>query len=255
MISLLFGLTIATTVHPLALLVQEIAGPRVTVFSLIPPGQSPHTYDPRPQDFARLEVADLVIAVGGNLDPWLKHPKRLDLMKAMGLDDGQTNPHIWLSFQYAAQAASVITKSLRQQDPEGDSLYQQRFERFQTRLHKLQKTYRGLLDSAPPVILYHPAWEFLLSELGIRVVGVVEHHESSEPSPKALAFLIRRVRTSEAKLLILDASFPSVLSQTILQETSLDTVFLDPLGWVYQDTLLSDLLEHNLQHLAEKLLP
>ncbi len=70
--------TVVTSIHPYYALVQEVAGERANVVRLLPPGASPHTFDPTPRDVAQLAEADLVVLNGG-LDEWL-----LDLVNASG---------------------------------------------------------------------------------------------------------------------------------------------------------------------------
>jgi len=63
-------LTVITSIHPLYDLTQEVAGEHAKVIRLLPPGASPHTFDPTPRDVAQLETADLLI-MNGVLDEWL----------------------------------------------------------------------------------------------------------------------------------------------------------------------------------------
>ena len=63
-------LTVITSIHPLYALTQEIAGEYADIVRLLPPGASPHTFDPTPRDIAQLETADLLI-MNGALDEWL----------------------------------------------------------------------------------------------------------------------------------------------------------------------------------------
>lgn len=79
----LFGIAaaqprIAVTIHPLLDLTQRIAGPDAHVVRLLPPGASPHTFDPSPSVVAEVERADLVILIGG-IDAWA-----LELMESGG---------------------------------------------------------------------------------------------------------------------------------------------------------------------------
>ena len=70
--------TIVTSIHPLYALAQEVVGDNAEVVRLLPPGASPHTFDPTPQDVAQLSEADLIVLNGG-LDEWV-----LDLVDASG---------------------------------------------------------------------------------------------------------------------------------------------------------------------------
>ena len=58
-------ISLVVTVHPLALLVEQIGGERVEVHVLVPPGASPHEFEPRPSDLVLVSRANAFIKVGG----------------------------------------------------------------------------------------------------------------------------------------------------------------------------------------------
>jgi ABC-type Zn uptake system ZnuABC Zn-binding protein ZnuA len=62
-------LTIVATVAPIADVVAQVAGERVEVVSLVPPGADAHTYEPRASDVATMQEADAFFGVGYDLNP------------------------------------------------------------------------------------------------------------------------------------------------------------------------------------------
>jgi zinc transport system substrate-binding protein len=63
---------VAVSIFPLYDLTKRIAGDRLDVMLVLPPGKSEHGYDPTPQEIARLDGAKLSIAVGLDMDSWLE---------------------------------------------------------------------------------------------------------------------------------------------------------------------------------------
>ena len=63
---------VAVSIFPLYDLTKRIAGDRLDVMLVLPPGKSEHGYDPTPQEIARLDGAKLSIAVGLDMDGWLE---------------------------------------------------------------------------------------------------------------------------------------------------------------------------------------
>jgi ABC-type Zn uptake system ZnuABC Zn-binding protein ZnuA len=61
-------LRLVATLPPLADLVKQVGGDRVTVTSLVPSGADAHTYEPRPQDVVGLSEADAYLGVGLSLN-------------------------------------------------------------------------------------------------------------------------------------------------------------------------------------------
>ena len=67
------AVSIVTTTNIMADWVQNIGGNNVDVFSLVPVGADPHTFQPGARDVARIADADLVLSVGLGLEgSWLK---------------------------------------------------------------------------------------------------------------------------------------------------------------------------------------
>jgi zinc transport system substrate-binding protein len=63
---------VAVSIFPLYDITKRIAGDRLDVVLVLPPGKSEHGYDPTPKEIARLEGAKLGIAVGLALDGWVE---------------------------------------------------------------------------------------------------------------------------------------------------------------------------------------
>ena len=65
-------ISVVTTTNIMADWVENIGGDNVDVFSLLPAGADPHTFQPGAQDVARVAEADLVLSVGLGLEAaWL----------------------------------------------------------------------------------------------------------------------------------------------------------------------------------------
>lgn len=81
------------TIAPLADLVRSVAGPGWTVRSVIPPGTSPHVFEPAPSDLRKLVDAELVVVAGAGYDDWMRralaacasHARVLDSAGSIGI--------------------------------------------------------------------------------------------------------------------------------------------------------------------------
>src|SRR5690606_28211103 len=65
------AIPVVVTIHPLSSIVKAVGGPLVRVETLLPPGASPHTFEPRPAHVRAVAEAQLVVAVGAGLDDWV----------------------------------------------------------------------------------------------------------------------------------------------------------------------------------------
>src|SRR5215470_6242224 len=55
---------VAATISTLAALVKAVGGDRTDVFSIVPVGVSPETYDPAPRDLVAISHAQLIVKNG-----------------------------------------------------------------------------------------------------------------------------------------------------------------------------------------------
>lgn len=60
------------TIAPLADLVRSVAGPDWMVRTVIPPGTSPHVFEPEPSDLRKLVGAKIVVVAGAGYDDWMR---------------------------------------------------------------------------------------------------------------------------------------------------------------------------------------
>ncbi|HMZ51480.1 MAG TPA: metal ABC transporter substrate-binding protein, partial [Candidatus Sumerlaeota bacterium] len=86
----------AVTVQPLRMIVAELAAGRAEVVAIIPPGASPHTYEPRPSDLKAVRDAKFFLSVAENLDSWAAR----------------------LPNEHSARAMDLLPESARQSFPE-----------------------------------------------------------------------------------------------------------------------------------------
>jgi len=61
---------VATTIFPLYDITQQVAGDKFEVVLMLPPGASPHTFDPQPSLLKDLQGSQAFFAIGHGLDDW-----------------------------------------------------------------------------------------------------------------------------------------------------------------------------------------
>jgi zinc transport system substrate-binding protein len=173
-------LRIVATVFPLAEFAENIVGPHGEVKLLLPPGAEAHSWRPRPSDMVGLAQADLIIFIGGGMEPWLQdildsvdNPGLRELEASRGLmllqeqehlrsehqhgpsshsDDasehrkeeitGRFDPHIWLDFANDQLIIRNLTRVLTQLAPLHSDFFQKRAESYIVQLQALDEAYR-----------------------------------------------------------------------------------------------------------------
>jgi zinc transport system substrate-binding protein len=61
---------VVATIFPLADMVRQVGKDAVEVVTLLPPGASPHTFEPTPAQIRELAHAAVFVQVGAGLDAW-----------------------------------------------------------------------------------------------------------------------------------------------------------------------------------------
>lgn len=61
---------VVASILPIAYVAQELGGERAQVDVLVPPGGSPHTFEPVPSDMVKVQRARLFLRAGAGLDAW-----------------------------------------------------------------------------------------------------------------------------------------------------------------------------------------
>ena len=253
---------VVTTLPPLADLVRQVGGERVTVTALVPPGASPHGYEPRPSDLRALARARLVVWVGAGLDTWLepllataRDAARLELAQTTPLlpseegpshpgrgpgaggehdhHHGPWDPHIWLDpLRVRDDLAPAIAQALAALDPQGSGTYQANLARFQEALTRLDQEVRALLApyQGARFVAVHSAWRYFAARYGLEQAGSLHEYPGREPGPAWMAALITQAREAGVRLVVTEAQFDPRLAQQVAREVGVPVVALDPLG-------------------------
>lgn len=64
--------SVAVSIFPIHDLTKRIAGDRLDVLIVLPPGKSEHSYEPGPQEVVKLSSAKLAFVVGLGMDTWVE---------------------------------------------------------------------------------------------------------------------------------------------------------------------------------------
>lgn len=249
-------LQVVATIEPLAMLVREIGGDRVEVAVLVPPGASPHTFEPQPSDIAALARASLLVEVGAGLDTWARAlaaaaspaPPRMTVTQAAGLallpagashagsdrhgDAERFDPHVWLDPVRVRDAiVPSLVAALTAHDGEGRTLYERNAWEFRAHLDALDaEVRRTLAGHGTRFVAFHAAWRYFAARYGLEEIGVVEEAPGEEPAPRALAALVTRAREARVPAILVEPQLSPRVAKVLAAEFGATTVLVDPNG-------------------------
>ncbi len=244
---------VAVSVPPQAYFVDRIAGGRVDVRVLVPPGASPATYEPTPQQMLSLGRSRLYVAVGHpdfpferrHLAGFREHHESLEVVDmAAGLpvleDDGghgENDPHVWLSPAAVRVAAENVARALRRADPEGRAVYEANLDAFLAEIDALDAEIASLLSGLKhrAFLVQHPAWGYFARHYDLEQMAI--ESGGKEPSPAALVELVERARDEGVTAVFVQRGFADRGARVVAGEIGARVVQVDPLAYEWPASL------------------
>jgi len=245
--------TIVTTIYPLLYFAARIAGPDVDVLALIGSGVEAHTFEPTPADIQLLASADLIVANGLDLEPWLDRAidalgdsavpvveaANVDGVRQQADEDHRWDPHLWLDPVLAAAQVERLRDALVFADPNATDTYVANAADLLADLTSLDALYASrLADCAQRhFVTTHAAYGYVADRYGLQQIAIAGLTPESEPSPRDLADLVERVRALDLTHVLVEPSLSSRVAETLAAETNLDLLPIHQLESVTPDEL------------------
>lgn len=234
---------ILTTTTILADIARNVAGDRLTVGSLLPAGTDPHSYQPVPQDAARINQSKVLILHGGEYERFLGgllenmegQTTLIDVSTGVRFRSGAENeqgvdPHVWLDPNNVIVYVDNIREGLTEFDPDGAEIYQINASTYIDQLKELDAWINGQVAQVEPqhrvLVTNHESLGYFAEHYGFTLVGAVMPGFSSDSSPSAqqMAGLIEQIKLHEAPAIFLDASDNPDLARQIAAETGVKVI-------------------------------
>lgn len=237
-----------TSLYPLADWVRQIAGSAVEVYALLPPGASPHTFEPTPQDAERTARASLLVVIGLGLDDWARRLSASEHIRTLVLGDrvetmpnvnpdepdevGSPDPHVWLDPLRAAQMVAALTDELASLAPTSQAQIRRRSAAYQSRLQQFAQT---MTEACRPyagrrIVTTHAGYDYFLARCGLPPARVIVPFPGKEPSARYLENLARQARQDNLRVLFTEPQISPKAAQVLAQEIGGQVLLLDPLG-------------------------
>lgn len=253
------AINVVTSTQDLAAIVKEIGGDRVTVESLAKGYQDPHFVEAKPSFILRLNRADLLVAVGRELEiGWLpalitqsrnskiqpgsagyldasQNAKILDIptgpiTRAMGDVHPQGNPHYWLDPDNGRRIAQAVQGKLTELSRGDAAYFAQRYADFDRRLSEATTRWKAAM--APykglKVVTYHRSWTNFADAFGLDVIGFVEPKPGIPPSPAHTLNLEQEVKRQNVKLVLVEPYFDLKTPNAIGRDTGARVLVMPP---------------------------
>jgi zinc/manganese transport system substrate-binding protein len=229
-------------------LVREIAGEQANLTILAPPDRDIHYLQARPSMIRALRGADLVVALGGDLEVgWLPlaisqaanpgiqpgSPGYFEAAAQVGLLDvggpadralGDVhptgNPHVNMDPVRMAEVATALAERLAMLDEDNATAYRARARDFAQRVEQRVASWQRRLANTPGVVSFHKDVVYLLDRFDIPFWGMLEPVPGIPPTAKHIRTLIEELRGKAGLVLF-----------TPYQPEQAPASIADALGW------------------------
>lgn len=245
---------------PVAHILREVGGSRVSVSSMLPEGRSPHDHAPGTRELrlavgAKLffttnmlyeqritraiqkkvtviDVTDTVKRIpltAGNNEHHDHHHCGLD-HHSCGGDAASGDPHVWLSPVNCAKIAQRVAVELGKVMPQYKKEFQTRADTFSMKMRKLHETMLKRLApyKGKTFFVYHPAFGYIAALYGLKQQAI--ELGGREATPSRMAAVIREARKQGAKVVFVQKQFNPASAKALANAIKGEVLELDPLA-------------------------
>jgi len=237
---------VMVSVLPQEYVVDRVAGDRVRVEVMVPPGASPSTYEPSLAKMRLLGVAALYVKVGHPnfpfekawLDRILAEAPDLPVVDASeGAESREGDPHVWVAPRHVETMAVNVEAALGKLLPDHRETLQANLASFRAEIAALDGEIRELLAGRKGgrFLVLHPAWGYFAEAYGLEQVAI--EHEHKQPDPHELGQLIERAQETGVGVVFVQPQFDPSAAETLAREIGARVEPLDPLAYDWPENL------------------
>jgi len=245
---------VAATIFPLYDITKNIAGDKLDVKLILPPGASPHTFEAKPQDIKNLQNTKVIFAIGHNLDNWTTEivsaieeaelyivDSEIDLIEFNHENDHEhknVDPHYWLSVENAKVIVENIYEKVKEIDPENSRIYKSNYKNYLNELSNADlEIKKNLADlKTKKMVTFHNAWQYFAKDYGLKIVKTFEPFPGKQPTAKYLLDLEQSIKKNDIEIIFSEPQLSVESLQAFLNDMDLELFVLDPLGGTGPDT-------------------
>jgi len=260
------------TIVPQAEMVEFIGGEHIDITIMVPPGESPHSFEPTPEQMKKVAEATAYFKVGSGVEFEIAHMDTI-LEQNSGLkvfdcsedisvisfdehygkeghneeekehehedehDHGGTDPHIWTSPVNFKKMAEVVYNSLVEIDLDHQEEYYANYQAYISKLENLNTNVSNLLQpyTGRSFMVYHPAWGYFGDSYNLKMIAIED--EGKQPGPAGIDAIISQAKEENITVIFVAPQFDTSSAETIADEIDGNVVFANPLMSNYEETI------------------
>jgi len=242
--------------------VSNVGGDLIELGVLLPAGTDPHSFDPTPQDIAKVAEADVIFANGAGLeeflDPLIESAGAADRVVHVseglaflsfadeeheeeeheGEEDQHEHehtgidPHTWIDPNNVIVWVHNIERRLSQADPANAAAYRSNAQAYETKLIELDAWIRQQVASIPEenrkLVTDHTLFGYYAEEYGFEQVGAIipSYSTLAEPSAQDLAAIEDAITQLGVRAIFVGNTVNPSLAERVASDTGAQLVFV-----------------------------
>ncbi|MFO7728812.1 MAG: zinc ABC transporter substrate-binding protein [Desulfonatronovibrio sp.] len=253
---------VMVSIPPQKYFVEKIGGDNIDISVLLPPGSSPHAFEPNPALMMEIGKADIYMAIGVEYEKTLlpriesihsslaiihtgKGINKMD-MTAHGHDNSYNghhqhgkDPHTWLSPELAMIQGMNIYQALTRLYPGQKDRFQENYINFIQEVLALDQKIKQTFSDIRPgsrFMVFHPSWGYFAREYGL--VQIPVEIQGKEPRSADLKRLIDIAEKENIKAVFVSPQFSRKSAEAVAGSIEGKTISIDPLAENWNRNLL-----------------
>ena len=199
-----------------------------------------HDYQLTPADLTTLTRADAFVINGAGMEAFLTKAlaqradlKIIDASQGIELlkdENGEDNPHVWVSISDNITQVKNIAAQLAAIDPVNAARYQANAAEYTGKLAALRDEMHQALAGLDHknIITFHEAFPYFAKEFNLNIMAVIEREPGTEPTPRELEDTMAKIKAADVKALFAEPQYPGKAADLIARETGARVYTLDP---------------------------
>lgn len=252
---------LVVTIEPQRYFLEQIAGDKYTVTSLVSQGANPESFDPSPSQMMILSKSKAYFKIGflgveNTLIEKLKDESKLNIIDcSVGIDiikqnhrHGNNNhhlyahaggdPHYWNSTVSAKTILTNMLNAMVKLDPENKIIYTNNYQQEIAKISDTDSIIKDILSEteSQAFVIYHPSLSYFAREHHLEQLSI--EHEGKNPAPAQLKQLIDEAKEKKVKAVFVQQEFDTKNAEIIAREIGAEIYSINLLSYNWHDEMI-----------------
>lgn len=251
-------LKVAASFFPLYEFARNVGGDKAEVYSFLPIGEEPHSWEPTIQQIEELKGTRLFIYNGAGMEAYIskfmesgefpnmtfaKASDGITLIKADSAEDdkeilaqGGMDPHIWNDPIFAEQEVTNIKLAMQKADPTNAQYYENNANAYIAKLSTLDNSIKTGLSNCKKdtFVSFHNAFNYFSNRYGIHDEWISGMAPEADVPPQDIQRVIQIAKDKDVKVIFSEDLVDPRLANTLANEVGAQVLVLSPLEGINQ---------------------